>query len=391
MTADPPARVAASLALLRPAADEVVVAVDSRVDPGGLHALAGVADRLVRYRFRPPVDRPRAWLMGQCRGDWILSIDGDEVPSPGLVEALPAMTRARDVVQHRLPRRWLFPDPGTWLAEPPWWPDFQVRLVRNDALLAPRSTLHAGPVPILPARHAETPLYHLDCLVRPVADRRDKAARYEAELPGRVAYGGGPLNDVLYLPEDWAPARRRPVPDKDRAWIDEVLAATASPPPGGAGGVDPPLVPDAEIDAMAPDLHPGDDDHRAHLARFDDDDRLAPGERRPVHVRVTNRGGAVWRWGLDQEPQVRVAHHWRTPDGELVQFEGERSPLPARLGPGDEAIVPVWVTAPAEPGRYLLEIDLVNEHVRWFEAPLVLEMTVGPRPDAGTGEVGGPC
>jgi hypothetical protein len=123
----PAVRVAAILSLLRDLADEIVVAVDSRVDPDTLGPLVAVADRVVRYRFRPPVDRPRAWLMAQCTGDWILSLDGDEVPSAALLAELPGMLRDTSVLQHHLPRRWLFPDPGQWLAELPWWPDHQVR------------------------------------------------------------------------------------------------------------------------------------------------------------------------------------------------------------------------------------------------------------------------
>jgi hypothetical protein len=96
--------------------------------------------------------------------------------------------------------------------------------------------------------------------------------------------------------------------------------------------------------------------------------------------RVANRGSAWWPWAWEQEPHIRVSYHWRTLDGEPLVFEGVRSSLPARLDPGESQIVPVWVEAPAEAGRYLLEFDLVHEHVRWFESPLVIEMEVADRP-----------
>ena len=41
--------------------------------------------------------------------------------------------------------------------------------------------------------------------------------------------------------------------------------------------------------------------------------------------------------------------------------------------------MPVWVEAPAEEGDHLLEIDLVHEHVRWFEAPLTVPVVVAER------------
>ena len=67
MTVDPPARVAALLGRLRPVADEVVVAVDDRLDPDSLDPVRAVADRVLPFTFRPPVDRPRAWLAAQAK------------------------------------------------------------------------------------------------------------------------------------------------------------------------------------------------------------------------------------------------------------------------------------------------------------------------------------
>jgi len=407
MTADPPAPVAVALAALRPVADEIVVAADSRVDAGALRAYDDVADRVVRFEFRPPVDRPRAWLAAQCSGDWLLSIDGDELPSRALVDALPGLTAAADVQQCWLPRRWLFPDAGSWLAEAPWWPDFQVRLSRNDATLAARAELHGGFVGVMPARHVDAPLYHLDTLVNDAAVRAAKAARYDAEAPGRPAYGGGALSEVMYRPERWASGATRPVPDEDRELIDRVLAARARaageaptrPEAPSLPGMVPPLVPAVDIDALAtsPSLRPADYAVSLRLFEATDGDsplRLAPGETRPLYVRVENRGGATWRWGLDQQPLVRVSHHWRTPDGDVTRYEGLRSPLPCTLGPGASAITPVWVEAPVDEGDHLLEIDLVHEHVRWFEAPLVVPVVVAQRRPAAdiprpTG--GGPC
>lgn len=384
MTVDPPARVAASLALLRPVADEIVVAADSRVDPGELAAFDGVVDRLVRFPFRAPVDRPRAWLAGQCRGDWILWVDGDEVPGTALVAALPGLVAATDVVQYLVARRWVYPDPFWWLAEPPWWPDFQVRLVRNDATLALPAEVHAGITPVLPARHVEAPMYHLDCILTDVEHRRAKAAGYAAAAGEKpvLAYGGGRLDDVLYLPEEWAQPDLRPVPAQDRAWIDGVLGA--APPPAIANAADIPLVTAEEIDAVAPLRELPDEAYQAGLALFEPADvRLEPGERRPLYVRVENWGVVRWPWGWDQHPHIRVSYHWRTGDGDVAVFDGVRSALPAWLGPGESAVVPVWVEAPGTGGDWVLELDLVHEHVRWFETPLAVAVRVAPRARPG--------
>jgi hypothetical protein len=36
------------------------------------------------------------------------------------------------------------------------------------------------------------------------------------------------------------------------------------------------------------------------------------------------------------------------------------------LRPGEETEVPLAITAPASPGDYILEVDLVQEQVAWF-------------------------
>jgi hypothetical protein len=41
--------------------------------------------------------------------------------------------------------------------------------------------------------------------------------------------------------------------------------------------------------------------------------------------------------------------------------------------------VPVRVVAPAEPGEYVLELDLVHEEVRWFERSARIPVRVGRR------------
>src|SRR5437762_3289153 len=97
MTAGPGGRVAALLELLRPVAAELVVALDDRADPETEQAIAAVADEVVRYPYREPVDRSLSWLFSLCRGDWILNVDDDEIPGVALLEALPNLAGATDV------------------------------------------------------------------------------------------------------------------------------------------------------------------------------------------------------------------------------------------------------------------------------------------------------
>ena len=56
---------------------------------------------------------------------------------------------------------------------------------------------------------------------------------------------------------------------------------------------------------------------------------------------------------------------FRTPDGPAVDIA--RSGLePGVVGPGDSREFSLRLRAPREPGRYVLQIDMVDELVHWF-------------------------
>src|SRR3954454_23522237 len=157
LSGGPPARTAALVAIVRPAVDEVVVALDDPLHPARLREPPQQGDELVRYPFAEPMERALAWLHGLCRGDWVLRLDDDEVPSPPLLERLREGVAAPGLTHAHVPRRWLHPEASTWLADAPWTPDYQLRLVRNDpAAVSFPGRIHVpifavGPAEWLPA------------------------------------------------------------------------------------------------------------------------------------------------------------------------------------------------------------------------------------------------
>src|SRR5262249_50732015 len=154
MTRGPGDRVAAMLALFREVADEILVALDDRADEATQSALAAVADRVIRYPYAEPVDRPLAWIHAECCGDWVLTIDDDEIPSRGLLAALPTLVEVTDVTHYWLPRRWLYPTADRYLDARPWRPDYQPRLVANDPRVLTFSDETHVPVAVLgPSRY----------------------------------------------------------------------------------------------------------------------------------------------------------------------------------------------------------------------------------------------
>jgi hypothetical protein len=172
------------------------------------------------------------------------------------------------------------------------------------------------------------------------------------------------MNEAFYLPELFDPPTRE-VPPDDLMLIADVLGA-AQPLPATPR---PEVGTREEIDrfwAGGP-LQ----DYEARLMLLEEVPALHSGVLETVDVRVENLGGETWRWGGD----VRLGSRWRA--GEHV-VEGEHRALPADLPPGRDLIVPLPLIPPAA-GRWTLEVDLVHEHVRWFDRPLQMEVVVEPR------------
>jgi hypothetical protein len=378
VTRDPGDRVAALLRQVREAADEILVIANAQTSAEDVGRYATVADRLLRYPFAMPGERISAWAHDQCRGDWVLTLHGDEVLSPALVAALPALVRARDVLRYFIPRRWVFPDAGHWLDEVPWSPDYQMRLVRNDpATLWFEGITHTAASPLAPALYLDEPMYHLDCIVNPAAARADKGHEYESDRPEREAPGGGPMNDVYYRPERWATRPPKAMAAADAAAVRAVL----DPPRVDAAPADLAAIRLAtreEIDARWDARPLPADAYRAELAAIDSDLRMAPSERRRLTFRVRNLGTEELPWGPGRGPAITVGY--RLADG----TEGPHSTLPCSIPPGATRIVPVDVHAPGEPGRYVLEVDLIHEQVRWFGTACRVEIEVAPRPTPGS-------
>ena len=102
---------------------------------------------------------------------------------------------------------------------------------------------------------------------------------------------------------------------------------------------------------------------------------LIAGWRAPFCVVARNEQGTVWP-GTDPERPIRLGYRWFRPDDAEPVADGFRTAFPVAVRAGEEVIVPMAVEGPSAPGRYMLEIDVVREFVRWFGQSEWIEVDV---------------
>jgi glycosyltransferase involved in cell wall biosynthesis len=94
---------------------------------------------------------------------------------------------------------------------------------------------------------------------------------------------------------------------------------------------------------------------------------LAAGQLAWAKVRVRNLGTGLWCcYTHERVAEVRLSYHWLTSTSDPVVWDGVRTPLLADLHPGEETQLDAAFRVPDSAGMYLLEWDLVCEHVAWF-------------------------
>jgi hypothetical protein len=92
--------------------------------------------------------------------------------------------------------------------------------------------------------------------------------------------------------------------------------------------------------------------------------QVRAGEAFTVLTRLFNR--SRYPWTAEGAARVNLAYHWLDANGNTVVKDGLRSPMPWPVPPGGRVSAQQKVLAPAQPGRYVLELDPVFETVSWF-------------------------
>ncbi len=111
-----------------------------------------------------------------------------------------------------------------------------------------------------------------------------------------------------------------------------------------------------------------DEGFRAELSVKKSPHVLRAKKQAVVLVRIKNDSPVTWlaRERGGSPHQVSLGNHWLDAAGKTAINDDGRAALVRNLGPGETTELPLVVNAPAATGRYLLEIDMLQEGVSWF-------------------------
>jgi hypothetical protein len=99
-------------------------------------------------------------------------------------------------------------------------------------------------------------------------------------------------------------------------------------------------------------------------------------------VQVKNLGDATWPAVGEVGGRHAVSLHgrWLKPDATLMTEADCSSRFPYDLEPGDTAGVTLEITAPKIPGKYILELDVVQEQVAWSKGSYTFRRSLNVEP-----------
>lgn len=153
-------------------AEEIVVVVSEQTTDATAEVARGFTDRVLVRRFEGFSDQ-RDWADGQAGGDWILSVDCDEVVSSELAREIRETLVAPGFRAYRVPHLdYMF---GKWIRHGGWYPQYHVRLYERGQARWSRDVHERADV-ATPLGTLQNPIRHY--AHEHVADWLAKMARY---------------------------------------------------------------------------------------------------------------------------------------------------------------------------------------------------------------------
>ena len=315
--------------------DGLVIFIDEkRVTPGTVARAEKVGTRIHYHNAETWYEWDLGAMGRMCGSDWAFMIERDEQLCPEWRQG--SWRRILETTQCThfwCPRRWVVSG-GRYITADPWWPDFQLRLFRNNVPGATFPTrLHdAINIPGPPGYLRNLGIHHHVLWLCSRAMREDRVRYYEQLRPAG-ALGHYYLPELYHPPEASLPEPAKLDVDREIISMDKLTSEN--------------------ISKIALDVSNVPREEKAS-ALFWLDAQVTNATNQPLYP-------------LGPYP-VLLAYHWmEKTTHRMVVFDGDRSGLFPGLGAKTTGQYPMKIIAPDQPGEYILQTTIVQDGNCWFE------------------------
>jgi len=324
-------------------ADEIVVGVDASSTDRTREVASRWADVLFRFEHPTGTVSPARMLpLEYASGDWVLSVDDDELMDAAFPSLLPELLRSTRYTHYWFPRKWIVHQhPLEYVHARPWFPDWQLRLFKNDKSLVWHSPKVHYRYRVIGTGcwETRTSILHFERLKVNAAQRAEKVRRYRAA-------GSDQLTEPFYGPLDSRNFRILNEPSPS-----EVIRNLRHGK----------LVPGVIRVASESSLPPWKASLRVKMPL-----EISAGEQLSVDVTAMNIGTLAWHPPTQNWPNLKISYHTLDEAGKMITWNGDRTPIGRIIEPGESANFLVSFKAPQKSGNYFVEWDMVSEDECWF-------------------------
>src|SRR5204863_4549126 len=166
---------------------ELVIFIDeNRATPGTESRAKSVGTRVHNFRANTWYESDWGAMARACEGDWVFIMDYDEQLSPEWQQdSWRQILETTEFTHFWCPRKWVVPG-GRYITAGPWWPDSQLRLLRNSlpGTTFPTELHEQIYIPCAGGYFQHLGLYHHNLWLWSRAAREDKVRYYERLRPG---------------------------------------------------------------------------------------------------------------------------------------------------------------------------------------------------------------
>jgi hypothetical protein len=332
--------------------DEIVIILDND-DSGVFEKISKEADKVFTVPGKGSFEAYSRDILKYCGKEWIFRMDDDETLSESCSrELLNYYVLDRDIASYWLLRRW-YVSKKEYIVTLPWYPDHQLRLFRNSpAILTLPLRIHEaikveGKSEKIDAFHIK----HWDLAVHSREERENKVSYYEKLLPGNLCghfYLYEDNSDIDVFKDNPNVLKKNKTiqnnSDIDNAscfrngFLKKIMRAFST-----------------KISAS----HKSDGNYI--LSNVPEIQKI--GLHYGVEI-LAHFGNAREAEAAYKNNKIFFSYHWFNEDKTVSRWDNNREQTPMNYF--EDIYCIMTVTPPSQAGVYYLQIDVVEECVKWY-------------------------